>query len=256
MVLMYHNIASGEQQIDFAEWQPAYDVSLEQFETHLQTLRTHVSNWEHLHLTFDDGYASLARVVWPLLENARTRCTCFVTTSTLDKHGMLRREEIVALAKAGAHFGTHSHSHTFLAQLTRAQLEREVLTPQKMLADILGKEVTKLSLPGGRYDAALLEYTYACGYREIFTSIPGNEAMTVPQYPELRLWPRWVITQQTALAELEKIAREDRWFLAQHRARHRLGKFSKRMLGNRGYHMLWQNFHYLKNSFRNGRATS
>ena len=138
MVLMYHNIASGEQRIDFAEWQPAYDVSLEQFQTHLALLRAHVARPEQLQLTFDDGYASLYRLVWPLLENERMRCTCFVTTSTLGANGMLRREEIAALAKAGVRFGTHSHSHRFLSRLSRAELEAEVLVPQKILAIITG----------------------------------------------------------------------------------------------------------------------
>lgn len=256
MILMYHNIACGEARIDFAEWQPAYDVSLEQFRAHLELLRTYVAPLERVHLTFDDGYDSLARCVWPLLENSHMRCTCFVTTAMIGKRGMLSRAEIVALAKAGAQFGTHSHSHTFLTRLSSAQLEQEVLTPQKILSNLLGKEITTLSLPGGRYDATLLEYAHACGYREIFTSIPGNEAMPLENPPGLCLLPRWVVTRQTTLAEVEKIARADRWFLAHNRARHHLGKMSKRILGNRGYHTLWQNFHYLTNTFRKGRATS
>lgn len=256
MVLMYHNIAHGEPQSDFAEWQPAYDVSLQQFQTHLALLRAHVAKREHLHLTFDDGYNSLQRWVWPLLEKERVQCTCFVTTSAINRRGMLRREEIVGLAKAGVRFGAHSHSHVFLAGLARAQLEQEVLTPQKILAELLGEEITTLSLPGGRYDEALLEYAQACGYREIFTSIPGNEFFASEKFPRLRLWPRWVITKRTPNQVVEKIAREDRWFLAQNRARHRFGKMSKRVLGNYGYHLLWQNFHYLTNTFRKGRATS
>ncbi len=256
MVLMYHNIASGEQHIDFAEWQPAYDVSSEKFTAHLELFRLHVARPERLHLTFDDGYDSLYRRVQPLLENARMRCTCFVTTSAIGARGMLRREEIVALAQAGVDFGTHSHSHTFLAQLSRGQMEQEVLVPQKILADLLGQEISALSLPGGRYDDALLDYAHACGYREIFTSIPGNNAHAPGKFPGLRLWPRWVITKDTTNRDVENILRGQTWHLAKSLARHRFGKMSKRVLGNHGYHFLWQNFQYLKNSFRNGRATS
>jgi peptidoglycan/xylan/chitin deacetylase (PgdA/CDA1 family) len=256
MVFMYHNIASGEQRIDFAERQPAYDVSAEKFVGHLKLFRAHGALRERLHLTFDDGYESLYRCVQPLLQNERIRCTCFVTTSALGAAGMLRREEIVVLAKSGFEFGAHSHSHKFLARLTDEEMRQEVLAPQKILADVLGKEVTALSLPGGRYDETLLEYAHACGYREIFTSIPGNRAHAPARFPGLRLWPRWVITNATTDHEIENILAGRAWHLAKSLARHRLGKMSKRVLGNAAYHALWQNFHDLKNSFRKGRATS
>lgn len=256
MVLMYHNIANGVQSIDFAEWQPAYDVSVTNFTAHVELFRKYVAPLERLHVTFDDGYDSLSRSAWPLLEQHQIRCTCFVTTSALGTRGMLRREEIVALSKAGVQFGTHSHSHVFLTNLSQEKLEQEVLTPQKILADLLGEEIFMLSLPGGRYDDALVEYAYACGYREIFTSQPGFTAHGSRRFPGLRLWPRWVITQNTACKEVERILRKQPWHLAKSLARHRLGKFSKQVLGNRGYHFLWQNFQYLKTSFRNGRITS
>lgn len=256
MVLMYHNIASSIQAIDFAEWQPAYDVSLDDFLAHLELFRRCGAPLEQLHVTFDDGYDSLYRCAWPLLEQERIRCTCFVTTSALGARGMLRREEIVALANAGVQFGTHSHSHVFLANLSRAALEQEVRLPQNMLADLLGKEISRLSLPGGRYDDALLEYAYACGYREIFTSIPGNEARTIRKIPGLRLWPRWVITKHTAGKEVEQILCKRPWHIAKSLAQHNFGKLGKRVLGNYGYHLLWQNLQYLKTSFRDGRTTS
>lgn len=256
MVLMYHHIASGVHPVDFTEWQPAYDVSAASFASHVALFRVHVVPLKRLHVTFDDGYASLYREAWPLLEKNRMRCTCFVTTSAIGARGMLCREEIVALSNAGVQFGAHSHSHVFLAHLSRAELEREVLTPQKILADLLGKEVSTLSLPGGRYDETLLQYAQACGYREIFTSKPGYAAQTSRRFPNLRLWPRWVITQNTTHKELSQILRASRWHLAKRLARYRLGKLSKRVLGNRGYHFLWQNLQDLQTSFRNGRTTS
>ncbi|NUO80887.1 polysaccharide deacetylase family protein [candidate division KSB1 bacterium] len=256
MVLMYHNIAREEQQIDFKEWQPAYDVSYADFLTHLALFRAHEQARARLHLTFDDGYGSLYRLLWPLLEKDRIRCTCFVTTAKIGAAGMLCREEIVALAQAGVEFGTHSHSHVFLAQLTRTQLEQEVLVPQKILADLLGKEISTMSLPGGRYDEALLEYASVCGFREIFTSKPGHEPLVSSKIPNVRLWPRWVITADSTTTELTRILRESKWHISKSVMLHQLGKLGKRALGNTGYHFLWQNLQYLKTSFRSGKDTS
>lgn len=233
----------------FREWQPAYDVAAEEFQVHLDLL----AQWQQpVHLTFDDGYRSL--LAWAeQLGQLQLAATCFVVTAAIGQSGMLQAAEIRALAQAGIAIGSHSHSHRFLQGLTREELYAEIVLPKKILEDMLGREVTRMSLPGGRYDRATLRYACANGYREIFTSIPGRPARpsTGPA-----LLPRWVITGTTSRREFERIVHGDPWHVFKMRSRYFAGRFGKRFLGNHTYHRLWSKLHHLKTSSRAERDQS
>lgn len=244
IVLMYHNIASGRQNIVFREWQPAYDVAAEDFQTHLGLIEKHKAP---VHVTFDDGYHSVLPWV-ETLQQHRIPATCFVTTSTVGQRGMLQTAEIRALAQAGIRIGSHSHSHIFLQNLTPLQQQTEILTPRKILSDIIGQDVTTMSLPGGRYDNGTLQYAGDCGYHEIYTSTPGVRPRRLRHAPNLILVPRWVITQNVLLPEFETILRAETWHLIKKRSRYFAGRLGKRFLGNQNYHMLWNKLHHLKTS--------
>lgn len=242
MVLMYHNIAAGRQDIAFREWQPAYDVAADDFQLHLGLIDMRKTP---VHVTFDDGYQSLLPWV-EKLRQYRIPATCFVTTSTIGQRGMLQAAEIRGLAQAGIRIGSHSHSHIFLQNLTPAQLQDEILAPQKILADIIGHKVTAMSLPGGRYDIDTLRYAGDCGYREIYTSTPGTRPRRLKHVSNLALVPRWVVTQNVSLTELETILRVELWHLFKKRGRYFAGRLGKRFLGNQKYHVLWNKLHHLK----------
>lgn len=244
IVLMYHNIASGRQKIAFREWQPAYDVAAEDFQTHLDLIEKRKTP---VHVTFDDGYQSLLPWV-EKLQQYRIPATCFVTTAALGQRGMLQAAEIRMLAQAGIRIGSHSHSHIFLQNLTPAQRQTEILTPRKILADIVGHEVTAMSLPGGRYDSNTLKYAGDCGYHEIYTSTPGVRPRRLRPGSALTLMPRWVITQNISLAEFETILRAETWHLFRKRSRYFAGRVGKHFLGNQNYHVLWNKLHHLKTS--------
>ncbi len=241
MVLMYHNISAGRGKVAFREWQPAYDVAASEFQAHLELL----AQWRRpAHLTFDDGYRSL--LDWAeKLQQLRLAATCFVTTAAIGQAGMLHAAEIRALAQAGIHIGSHSHSHRFLEGLTPAALHDEILMPKKILEDLLGREVVSMSLPGGRYDRATLRFAAASGYRQIFTSIPGRPPK---KNATPALVPRWVITAATSRQEFENIVCGEGWHVFKQRSRYFAGRFGKRFLGNDNYHRLWSKLHHLKTS--------
>lgn len=244
IVLMYHNIASGRQHIAFREWQPAYDVTAEDFQTHVSLIEKRKTP---VHVTFDDGYQSLLPWV-ETLQRHSISATCFVTTATVGQRGMLQAAEIRMLAQAGVRIGSHSHSHIFLQNLTPSQQQAEILTPQKILSDIIGQAVTAMSLPGGRYDSNTLKYAGACGYHEIYTSTPGIRPRRLQHVSNLTIVPRWVITPHITLMELETILRAKPWYLFKKRSRYFAGRLGKRFLGNQNYHVLWNKLHHLKTS--------
>jgi len=251
---MYHNITLGRQQIAFREWQPAYDVSRDDFLAQHERIRAAGNN--QVTLTFDDGYRSLHEMRVELTEHGRIPCACFVTTAAIGQSGMLSRPEIRALAEAGIKIGAHSHSHIFLENLTAAQLQAEVLAPKKILEDLTGQAVTTLSLPGGRYDRHAAEYAAQHGYQEMYASIPGARRLRLVKQPALDLVPRWVITGRTSIHELDLILRAGRRHYVKHRILYNVGRAGKFLLGNHGYHRLWQTIQHLTTSTRSERVTS
>jgi len=251
---MYHNIALGRSKIAFREWQPAYDVSRDNFLAQLERIRAPGNN--QVTLTFDDGYRSLHEMRVEITERARIPCACFVTTAAIGQNGMLSRQEIRALAAAGIKIGAHSHAHIFLENLTAAQLQAEVLAPKQILEDLTGRAVTALSLPGGRYDQRVAEYAAQHGYQEMYASIPGTRRIRLIKQPALDLVPRWAITGRTSIHELDLILRAERWHYVKHRSLYNVGRAGKFLLGNHGYHRMWQTIQHLTTSTRSERVTS
>lgn len=249
MTLMYHNIAGAGQEIAFREWQPAYDVSHECFGWQLLLFERLARGKQQLCLTFDDGYASVHRLVAPLLALYDFRRIVFVTTEVIGQRGMLSRQQIRELAEMQFEIGVHSHSHVFLEHLSPRQLEAEIRDPQKQLEDLVGAAVVNLSLPGGRYDRKTLAYAAECGMRSVFTSVPGAGEFHLKDLPQLALIRRCLVSDKTPLWQLEKLVSRNTAFIAKQKGLYHLGRTGKRLLGNSGYHRVWQSLQRMTHSF-------
>lgn len=121
-------------------------------------------------LTFDDGYASVYRVAFPLLRQHNMTATVFVAPGeknargstalpTLYEREMLRWHEIREMRAYGITFGAHSLTHRDLTRLDNATLDRELRAPQALLADALGEPVPLFAYPFGKYDARVRALT-------------------------------------------------------------------------------------------------
>lgn len=245
IVLMYHNISLNSARIAFDEWQPEYDVSYENFLLHTSIFQEKISR---VILTFDDGYQSVYESVLPLKEHYGLNCACFVTTAAIGRPGMLQRTQIRELCERGVEIGAHSHTHAFLDNLGPHELARELRDPKHILEDITGREVQSLSAPGGRFDQAALEYASSQGYRAVHTSIPGVRNARQNGAASIELVPRWVVTARSSTRELEHIVNGTSWYIWARRSLYYIGRFGKRLLGNKLYHRAWQNLQRIKPS--------
>ena len=119
-------------------------------------------------MTFDDGYADLARYAFPVLIRHGFRATVFVVTGEVngqdrwndtlggDRLGLLSAEQIREWAQLGIEFGAHGRSHCDLTQLDDQALWAEVDGSQADLAAVLGTTPRSFAYPFGRYDEAVL----------------------------------------------------------------------------------------------------
>ena len=244
VVLLYHNIAQHGQCILFNEWSPFYDVSRLHLEAHLNVMARCANR---ILLTFDDCYKSMYQHVLPLMEKFPSQqYACFITTGAIGEKGMLAKNEIRTLAENRVRIGAHSHNHVFLEKLGAQQFDQQLLRPKKILEDITGGEISELSLPGGRYGQRTLEFAARCGYRKIYTSMPGTRILTLAELPGIELVPRWAVTSKTTVKEIERIIHLESRTVLRRKTHFLAGKLAKRLFGHRVYHALWQKMQLMK----------
>lgn len=128
--------------------------------------------------TFDDGYASVYRFAFPVLQACNMTATVFIAPSaqvtdvtallpTLYDREMLRWNQIREMRAYGIHFGSHSLSHRELTGLDETEVNRELEVSQKVIADSLGEPIPLFAYPRGKSNARIREltsryYTAAC----------------------------------------------------------------------------------------------
>jgi peptidoglycan/xylan/chitin deacetylase (PgdA/CDA1 family) len=114
-------------------------------------------------LTFDDGYADLAKFAFPALERLGWRATTFVATGTVGSrsewdqpeavaHPILAADDVHAWAARGIEFGAHGATHCDLTRLGPERLHEEIVGARDALAELLGTPVTAYAYPYGSYN--------------------------------------------------------------------------------------------------------
>jgi peptidoglycan/xylan/chitin deacetylase (PgdA/CDA1 family) len=137
-------------------------------------------------LTFDDGYAGIARHAAPVLEDLGFRATVFVpsgyvgSVNTWDtallgrRYRHLDRGELRALARAGFEIGSHSATHPDLRRSSAARLVEETAGSRSALESTSKSEVTSFSYPFGRCDARVRDAVRRAGFSAACGDGPGR----------------------------------------------------------------------------------
>ena len=130
-------------------------------------------------VTFDDGYADIARYALPVLKRLGFSAAVFEVTgeiggtNTWDQasgsapHALLDEQQIRYWADRGIEFGSHSRTHPDLTTLSARQLGEEVAGSAEDLRAVLGRLPVSFAYPHGRWSKAVrdrVEQTYALAY--------------------------------------------------------------------------------------------
>lgn len=132
-------------------------------------------------VSFDDGYQHLSQILPALMERCSFRPIVFMPTGLLGKVNRwdysyrlratphLDRDAVRKLAALGVVFGSHGTTHRDLTSCTISELKQELENSRKVLQDLTGQEVDRISYPFGRCDRRVIDEALRAGYRYGFT---------------------------------------------------------------------------------------
>ncbi len=182
-------------------------------------------------VTFDDGFADMHAVAWPLARKYGITLNLFVSTGLIGEAGPvvmtkngyrvhtgedeplyyqdhlekfphlwrpLTWQELGEMSRAGVNFGLHGHSHRNLAYLTPEEITDEVTTGIEIFRQELGYCPEFFAFPYGGFEANTSEIAILLqnkGFAFIFTTLKGRARLPSTN----RIFPRISIPQQDNL---------------------------------------------------------
>lgn len=152
-------------------------------------------------VTVDDGYASNARHLGPLLRELGIPWTVFISVAAVggantwdvrwvgQRERHLTRDEVRTLAREGVTVGSHGMEHEDLTKAGATPLAEALDASRVALEAITERPVDAIAYPWGRVDARVAAAARRAGYRVGFTLNGGRRmpsslaGMAIPRTP-------------------------------------------------------------------------
>ncbi len=152
-------------------------------------------------MTFDDGYASLAEHVYPILADVGFTATTFLITDyvgrlntwdvryTWHRLAHLDWDTIGRWQAQGFHFASHTASHQRLTWLSDDQAAAELERSRETLRQRLGLEAARaVAYPFGARDERIERLANTAGYELGFGGVHGNGSRLALARLPVYLW--------------------------------------------------------------------
>ncbi|MHB1698777.1 MAG: polysaccharide deacetylase family protein [Acidobacteriaceae bacterium] len=236
-VLGYHEFSQGGSQ-------DVYQLAPERFAEQIAAVQTAAMQAnQELEITFDDADRSQVELAAPLLEQAGMTGIFFVPAGWVGVRPQTASwSDLHALVRSGHTIGSHGQTHTLLTHCSPATLEAELVGSRKTLEDRLGCAVQSISVPGGRWNAAVASACLAAGYTQIYTSQPGPALAQNFAEPQelLTIVGRLIVRRRMPVSTLASYAAGN-WLVTAHlRTEYQAKQALKRLVGDVGYQTLWR----------------
>jgi len=126
-------------------------------------------------ITFDDGFASHARVALPVMRRLGWRGVLYLEAGALKTLGPqgIPASDVHRLLDAGWELGSHTIDHPDLTTLAPDRLRYEIAYSRTFLARRFGVPVDAFCYPAGRHDRAAAAEVRRAGYLTATTTAPG-----------------------------------------------------------------------------------
>ena len=209
LVLCYHAVS--------ATWPADLSVTPENFERQLEilldrgyrpiTFTEAVAASDERKLvavTFDDGFASVHSLAWPILRRLGVPATLFVPTALIGtgplawpgidhwqatEHSRelagMTWDQVGELRDDGWEIGSHTRTHPHLTTLGDVALTEELERSRAELAECLGEDCRSIAYPYGDVDARVVEAARRAGY-----TTGAGLPQRMPRHAAPMDWPR------------------------------------------------------------------
>lgn len=258
-ILMYHSVSEvAERGKKSRSTNPAYCLSVKQFREQMEYLykngyktlhlnqlldaNTHVSE-KSLVITFDDGWADNYTNVFPILKEYGLTATIFVITGSVGQTNYMNWSQLREMSEAGISIQSHTVSHKTLAQLSKTEVEYELETSKKTIADHLGTEVSYISMPHGSFDKRVLETAQNASYQAVCTSEPGYSH----EYKNLPVMKRINISDQLQMGTFKKILEKNEAVIRPMLLSKKVKNLAKKVVGHNIYRKVYNLRYQTKN---------
>jgi len=149
-------------------------------------------------ITFDDGYAHLFEQLPALMQKYNFKPLIFIPTfyignsnswdysHAFQKSPHLNEEQIRELSSEGVDFGSHTHTHRDLKNLSTEELTSELRISKMILEDITKKEINTISYPFGQVDERVISFAESIGYQYGYTMkfpVQKDRNLSIGRYP-------------------------------------------------------------------------
>lgn len=141
-------------------------------------------------LTFDDGGGSFLWIARELTKRGLVG-HFFISTGYIGTEGFCTKDDLKEIDSFGHVIGSHSHTHPErISSLPNDTLKKEWIEAADFLQNLLGKDVSEASIPGGYYSIESVNILRELGYKTIYTSKPTNR---IKFYKEVEIIGRYTV---------------------------------------------------------------
>ena len=247
-ILLYHALFEGRAHTE------KYAVAMDTFDQHINYLsekgfesisfNAFLDGFQpdprkkYIIITFDDGNYSDYSIAFRILRRYGFVATFFVTVGRIGVRHYLDWDHLKEMVHGNMSIQSHSLNHFFLSDLSNGNLQKELTESKKILEDKFSLPIHFISLPGGFYSWRVLKAAQGAGYKGVATSGPGlNRLGTLEE--EFKLYKRFVITRKIRMDGFQEIVHGHLLFNAKSQVVYQLKSMAKKVLGSRGYYMIW-----------------
>ena len=160
-------------------------IKAEDFENHINLKNTE----RKILLTIDDGFESFYLNAWPILKAEKIPFILFVSTREVGANNYMNWDQIREIAKEDfVHIGNHSHTHEYLIDRTKKEIEEDIKKSMAIFKKELGFNSPFFSYPFGEYSLEFkkiikdLNFKYAFGQHSGVAD-ESKDLFELPRFP-------------------------------------------------------------------------
>jgi peptidoglycan/xylan/chitin deacetylase (PgdA/CDA1 family) len=227
---MYHRFEENKY--------PSTNIRIKDFKQHIELIKKqgfefinanefekkliNENNKKKILLTIDDGFLSFYNNAWPILKKEKIPFILFVSTREVGKHNYMSWDQIKEISKSNfAHIGNHSHTHEYLVDMTKDEIQKDLNYSISIFKKKLNKNSLFFSYPFGEYSLPFKKIVKELGFKFAFGQHSGvidntKDFLELPRFPINEKYgevERFKTLLKTLPLQYKKISPEEKYLL-------------------------------------------